>query len=335
MSGDEDAATAAGVALMDRVRALDRRGALDLPLPGHGRTPERHLALAEFGREDLSLARLIEGHLDAVAILHEAGRTPQPGAIYGVWASEAPGRVLTLSPDDGHLLLNGVKQYCSGGTLVDFALVTSWREGRVVLVEIELASPGIRTMPSSWKAEAFAGTCTCNLEFANVAVRESSLVGRPGFYLERPGFWHGALGPASCWAGGAMGLVDAAFRSHRKDPHATAQIGGLAATRWGLQALLSEAGRSIDGHPESFGQGTALMVRHLVERAATDVLDRFGRATGPALLAFDAAVARRHAELTLYIRQCHAERDLEAIGRLIVRERDAKAGEERIERDES
>ncbi len=77
------------------------------------------------------------------------------------------------------------------------------------------------------------------------------------------------------------------------------------------------------------------MVRHLVERAATDVLDRFGRATGPALLAFDAAVARRHAELTLYIRQCHAERDLEAIGRLIVRERDAKAGEERIERDES
>ena len=46
-----------------------------------------------------------------------------------------------------------------------------------------------------------------------------------------------------------------------------------------------------------------------------DVLDRFGRATGPQLLAFDGGIARRHAELALYIRQCHAERDLESIPR--------------------
>lgn len=328
MSDEEGAATAAGVALMDRVRALDRRGALDLPLPGHGRTPERHLALAEFGRQDLSLARLVEGHLDAVAILREAGRVPRAGAIYGVWASEAPGRRLTLSGHEGRLRLNGVKQYCSGGPLVDAALVTTWREDRVVLVEVDLSSRGIRPLASSWKAEAFAGTCTCHLEFTDLAVRESSLVGSPGFYLERPGFWHGAIGPAACWAGGAMGLVEAAFRSHRKGPHATAQMGGLAATEWGLRALLSEAGRSIDDDPDSFGQATALMVRHLVERAATDALDRFGRATGPALLAFDAAVARRHAELSLYIRQCHAERDLEAIGRLVARDPGARSDED-------
>jgi hypothetical protein len=47
-----------------------------------------------------------------------------------------------------------------------------------------------------------------------------------------------------------------------------------------------------------------------MERNATEVLDRFGRATGPMLLAFDAEVAKRHAELGLYIRQCHAESDL-------------------------
>jgi hypothetical protein len=51
------------------------------------------------------------------------------------------------------------------------------------------------------------------------------------------------------------------------------------------------------------------------ERMCTDVLDRFGRATGPHLLAFDAQMAQRHAELYLYIRQCHAERDLAAIPR--------------------
>jgi hypothetical protein len=61
------------------------------------------------------------------------------------------------------------------------------------------------------------------------------------------------------------------------------------------------------------GRRRALMTRHLVERLCTDVLDRFGRATGPQLLAFDAAVAQRYVELTLYFRQCHGERDLAAI----------------------
>jgi len=42
-------------------------------------------------------------------------------------------------------------------------------------------------------------------------------------------------------------------------------------------------------------------------------LDRFGRATGPQLLAFDPDTVRRYSELTLYIRQCHAERDLESL----------------------
>jgi hypothetical protein len=46
-------------------------------------------------------------------------------------------------------------------------------------------------------------------------------------------------------------------------------------------------------------------------------MDHFGRATGPALLAFDAALAQRYAELTLYIRQCHAERDLQSLAECV------------------
>jgi hypothetical protein len=41
--------------------------------------------------------------------------------------------------------------------------------------------------------------------------------------------------------------------------------------------------------------------------------ERKGGGSGPALLAYDEAIAQRYAELTLYIRQCHAERDLEAL----------------------
>jgi hypothetical protein len=43
-------------------------------------------------------------------------------------------------------------------------------------------------------------------------------------------------------------------------------------------------------------------------------LTRFGRAFGPHPLAMDLGISRRFAEVELYIRQCHAERDLQQLG---------------------
>jgi hypothetical protein len=55
----------------------------------------------------------------------------------------------------------------------------------------------------------------------------------------------------------------------------------------------------------------ALTVRHLVEQACTDVLRRLPRAYGPYPLAMEENISRRYQELDLYLRQSHAERDLE------------------------
>lgn len=52
-------------------------GRLDVPLPGSGSTRERLAALIELAEEDLSLARLGEGHADAVAILAELDGPPR------------------------------------------------------------------------------------------------------------------------------------------------------------------------------------------------------------------------------------------------------------------
>ena len=113
-----------------------------------------------------------------------------------------------------------------------------------------------------------------------------------------------------------MSLIDAATQLHKKDAHSRAQIGALQSIRWGFDAVLAQAGKAIDADPlDNAGDARtrALKVRHLIERWCTEVLDRFGRATGPQLLAFDARVAQQHAALGLYIRQCHAEKDLEEI----------------------
>ncbi len=297
-------------------RRLAREDAWCLPLPGGGRTAQRLCALRDLGRDDLSLARIAEAHCDALAILAEGGRLPRPGALYGVWASDGPQSRLHASRVGAEWRVEGTKQYCSGASFVTAALITAHDAGGVLLFDVALDAPGIVVQPTTWASPTLGDTATCPVAFHDVALGERCLVGGPGWYLERAGFWHGALGPAACWAGGAAFLVDAARALNRRDPHSRAHLGALEAAAWQLTALLEAAGREVDADPhDDTGQARrrALMVRHLIERISTEVLDRFGRATGPQLLAFDAQVARQHAALALYIRQCHAERDLETI----------------------
>jgi hypothetical protein len=106
-------------------RDLLADGSLELPPLGAGATPERLARLLEFGRVDVSLARLVEAHVDAVQILHEAGRRPSPGSWYGVWAAEDPSTCLSLQTTSrSRPALHGTKAFCTGATLVDRALIT-------------------------------------------------------------------------------------------------------------------------------------------------------------------------------------------------------------------
>ncbi len=64
----------------------------------------------------------------------------------------------------------------------------------------------------------------------------------------------------------------------------------------------------------------ALHVRHEVEQVVEEVLHRAGRITGATPLCRDAGYARCVADLTVYVRQQHAESDLERLGTLTLEE---------------
>jgi alkylation response protein AidB-like acyl-CoA dehydrogenase len=203
----------------------------DSSFPWRGATPERHRRLFDIGRVDLSLARVAEAHWDAVAILAEDGRQARPDRVYGVWASERPGQDLTLAESDGSFRLSGQKAFCSGAGLIDRALVTvSSSEHRLVDIDLRKNAHLIIFDGSEWKTSAFRETRTETAVFHEVPVSYDDLIGEPNWYLERPGFWHGACGPAACWAGGAAGLVDYAIRQSRRDPHTMAHLGAMHAS---------------------------------------------------------------------------------------------------------
>jgi hypothetical protein len=293
-------------------------GAFDLPPLGEGNTRERWRRLAALAHRDVSTARIAEAHVDAVQILREADRVPDPGQILGVWASESPGHTVHAL-GDGAFRLRGSKAFCTGAGIVDRALVTATSDrGRILLLvpTNELADARVDTSP--WRAHALRDTRTATIDFDDIVLPPDALIREPEWYLERPGFWPGAVGPAACWAGAAFGLVDYALSQPGADPHTRAHRGALSSARWLLSAVLDQAGDEIDADDldTERAHARALMVRHVVDTTCDDIQDRFARAIGPRALIFDSDVGERYAALTIYRRQCHAERDLEALGRL-------------------
>jgi alkylation response protein AidB-like acyl-CoA dehydrogenase len=294
-------------------------GRLDLPLPGSGATRERWAAFADLAGEDLSLARLGEGHADAVAILAELGGPgPVPGSRWGVWAANPPGPNVTAARRGGRWVLSGTKQYCSGARTCTHALVTAAADDGPRLFAVATRELGPRA--GSWPATGMAGSDTLNVDFAG-AVAEP--VGPPDGYTGRPGFSHGGAGVAACWYGGARAVAQTLLTAASKrdiGPHALAHLGAVDIGLRTVRAALDQAADEIDADPGDLRRGgplRALRVRALTEAVATDVLTRTGRALGAGPLGHDQAHSRAVADLTVYLRQHHAERDLAHLGELV------------------
>ena len=114
------------------------------------------------------------------------------------------------------------------------------------------------------------------------------------------------------------GLLGFAESSKRDDSHTLAHLGAMHANAWAMRTLLQAAGEEIDRAPAgTAAQKRALTLRHAIDHLASDTLQHFARAYGPFPLAMHAEASRRYQEAEIFLRQCHAERDLEALGRLL------------------
>ncbi len=293
-------------------------GALELPLPGGGRTAQRWRQLADLGRRDLALAKIAEAHADADAIRVElgAGRIP-PGELWAVWAAEAPGAAVRAAPDGqatGGWRVSGRKAWCSGAALCTHALITATADDGPRLMAVDLRADGVAPQSPTWAGPGMQRAGTVEVVLADAP---AAALGEPGAYLSRPGFWHGAIGIAAVWLGGAGALAEALLargRADRLDAHGLAHLGAVDAALAAAWALLDHVAAGIDADPAADRRVDALRARAVAEAAALTVLDRTGRALGPAPFATDPRYAWAAADLPVYLRQSHAERDLAQLG---------------------
>lgn len=308
--------------MADQVRP---HASVPLPLPGHGDTLRRYEALAEVGAHDLCVAKLVEPHHDAVAILAELGGcAPQPGSLWAVWAAEPPQARLRARQGSDGWLLSGSKAFCSGAAIVTHALVTAGSDDGPRLFAVDVSSgfqaSAIELGPEDWTGRGMRRAGTRTLTMQDIRALP---VGDADGYVERPGFWHGAVGVAACWLGGARavaGLLERTAGRRELDPHAAAHLGAMTARLDAATAHLHAVASTFDADPSDqrgLARRHAQSVRATVMATAEDVMVRTAHALGPAPLAFDAEHAMRVADLQVFIRQHHAERDLAELGRLV------------------
>ncbi|MEJ8822744.1 acyl-CoA dehydrogenase [Variovorax humicola] len=290
-------------------------------MPGSGRTLQRWRQLAAVAAHDLSLVKLFEGHTDALAILHELdGPAPPERSRWGTWCAEPPDARLAFVPqgEGNGVQIRGTKAWCSGAASVTDAVVSGWNEaGEPCLAAVAMQQPGVQVTQSGWQAVGMAASHSVDVQFADA---HGVLLGSPGDYTRRPGFWQGAAGIAACWFGGALGIAEMAreLSATSRDPHRLAHLGAIDVAMAGAAALLREAAAAIDVDPHANAEALALRTRLAVEAAAGTVMHHAGRALGAGPLCRNARFARAMADLPVFMRQSHAERDLAALGQRMV-----------------
>jgi len=310
--------TAVGEAL-----ALAEQLGASNPAPGRAGTRDLWEALATLGAYDLALARAVEPHLDAVAIM--AAADSALAGSWGVFAAEGGDDPLRARRVGEGWLLTGTKPWCSLADRLDRALVTAGvdegGERRLFAVALADARADGTALAdtSAWVARGLTEIPSGSVHFKDAP---ATAVGDPDWYTARPGFAWGGIGVAACWFGGAVGVartVRAAVRE-RHDPHGEAHLGAIDEAVQSARRALEEAAALAEAPTPLDREQVRLLakrVRATVARCVDEVLHRAGRALGPAPLALDAVHAKRVADLQLYVRQHHAERDLASLGRSI------------------
>lgn len=276
--------------------------------------------LASVAARDVAAARVLEPHLDALAILDEAAAAGidvalDPGGSWGVFAAEGPDVRLEARQEAGTWRVYGTKPWCSLAADLDRALVTAWiADDRRQLFALDLRDTAVTARSGPWHARGLDRVVSAPIDVDGaVAVP----VGDAGWYLRRPGFAHGGVGVAACWWGGALPLRDAliaAAEGARADQLARVHLGRADVALWAARAVLGETA-TVFGAGGSASEGLrAHRARTVVADAVETTLAEAAHALGPSPLVADEAHARRVADLQVYVRQHHGDRDLARIG---------------------
>jgi len=299
----------AGLAMCPFPREL---GGLDLC------DPERHVELCAMlrmlGSGDLSIARLFEGHVNAISLVHRYGDHAQlqalaarvaTGGLSAVWgANDAKG----LHVVDGRVL-RGRKILASGAGFVTDPVVTATAGDGEVMCLLHLTMDEAIDL-SGWNAQGMRSTATGAIDLSGIVVNTENLLGAAGDFSRQPYFSGGAWRFCAAHVGATERLVDL-FREHLlttrrgNDPYQLERLAHGIASAKTARYWVEDAARRLALEQMDAGQivGFANITRMVTERCALDVMEIVQRGVGLTSFMRPHPIERISRDLATYLRQ--------------------------------
>lgn len=266
------------------------------------------------GRADLSVGRLYEGHVNALALFDWYGTPAQKadlgavlaqGAFYGVWATE-PQPGVKLTGHSGLQVLRNGKSFATGAGGLAFAIITAQPDAGERQLVVVPANNADRADLSQWRVRGMRATGSGYYDVGGMQVEPAALLGLPGEYDLEPRFTTGAWRFTAVQLGGIEALLTetrlAMSDAAREDPLQRAKFAdAVAATRtaylWVRECAIRAARNDADG------PAFARMTRGVVERAGLDVMELAARITGTRSAMDGQRIDKITRDLSLYLRQ--------------------------------
>lgn len=309
----------------DEVAQLHRLGLLHAPfaasMGGREALTSDPVLLAEvlgaLGYGSLPLARLYEGHANAVKLVQIYGSKANlallraeadAGRLTGVWMAE-DGTPLRLEQERERSVLKGRKVLASGASFIRRPLVAAAcaAGSRMILPLVDDIS---RADLSGWTAQGMKASATGTVDFTGISVADDEFVGQPGDYLRSPFFRGGAWRVLAVQLGGLQALLDS-YRSQivavgrGDDRLQRSRFGDAAAAVETARLWVREAGSRAEdrnGDPAAIDAYVDL-ARGAFEQAALVVIDRAQRSLGLKAFMKPNPSERIIRDLTTYLRQ--------------------------------
>ncbi|MGG6297255.1 acyl-CoA dehydrogenase family protein [Leptolyngbya sp. AN02str] len=290
------------------------------------------MLLKQLGRGNLAVGRIYEGHVNALQLIQTFGTREQMERyasdardrhkIFGVWNAEAADGVTVHPMEDGRYRLEGSKTFCSGSGFVDRPFVNGpLGDGPWQMCIVPMEAVATVSDPSWWQPSGMRATASFKVDFTNVELDASALIGKPGDYFRQPWLTAGVIRFAAVQLGGAEALFDTTRHylnslNRTTDPYQQERLGRMAiaiesGNLWLRNAaeLVKDYAPMFGGHPDQPSDQAdklvayANMVRTAIEQICMDVMQLCERSVGTRGLLPPYPMERIIRDLTLYLRQ--------------------------------
>ncbi len=333
---------------VETFRKIAAAGLLAAPLPSEfggvglgtetGTTRLMLEVLKNFGRGNLVVGRVYEGHLNAVLLLKlfaanaqmqkYAAEIVREKKLFGVWNTEAADGVRIEPRDDGKYFLRGAKTFATGVDFVERPFVNgAMPDGGWQMCVVPLEKVSTAVDKSWWQPLGMKATRSFRVDFTGVELNETNLIGAAGDYYKQPFFSGGAIRFAAVQLGAAEAIFDETREYLRQlnrtgDAFQQMRLGEMAIQIESGNLWLDGAARLFDEYeknPSAAQSETFLayanMTRTAISEICETVMNLCARCVGARGLNQPFHLERIIRDLTIYLRQPAPDASLNSVGK--------------------